>query len=120
MTHRAKHPLKIKIFQSLQGNLAILGIDSFQSIQKDPLNARNLLSLILQCFFIVSSLLYTLYEANSFQEYTDGLSSILALIICNIDFGIITLEMAEWFKNFQFSISEVMDFIFMDDVRAHK
>lgn len=102
LNESVKHRQKMKIFQVLQQNFAILGIDSSQSSRKNPLNAKIFISLFMYGIFIVLSVFYILNEANNFEEYTTGIYSTASIVLTNICYVIITCTMANCFKFIDF------------------
>lgn len=88
----------MKIFQSIQTNFAILGINRNQSVQKHNTNFKNLVSLILHGFITISYLLYLVRIASTFREYTDGIFATSAVIVCGVSMAIVIWTMAKWFK----------------------
>lgn len=102
MAQSAEITPNIKFFQTLQENFAIVGIRSNQSIQKSPFNRRNSVALFMHSILVVLSLLYVLYDAHSFQEYTNGLYSVLAFIVSVICFIIIIWTTDKWFEFIEF------------------
>lgn len=96
--YSVKHPHKMKLFQILQQNFAIWGIDSDHSTRKNPLNAKIMISSVLHGIFIVSSVLYILNEANSFEEYTNGIYSTASLVLTNSCYVIIIWTMKDCFE----------------------
>lgn len=90
---------KMQLFQSVQMNLAILGICPSQSMQIScGFNGKMLkvaffhgLSGILSCLFFV-------YEAHTFREYTDSIYMTSATIMVILYFLILILKMAKLFE----------------------
>lgn len=62
----------MKIFQTVQKNLAILGISSMQSNQAFY-NRKYLLYLLLSGSLIIMNCVFLIYVAKSFKEYTDSI-----------------------------------------------
>lgn len=88
----------MEIFQSIQKNFAILGIDRKQLTEKRNTNDKNLLSLFLHGFFTIAYFLYLVRIANNFREYAAGIFETSAVLICGVSMIIIVRTMPKWFK----------------------
>lgn len=73
------------IFPSIQKFFAIAGINSYQSLQVHPFNARNLTIFSLFGLFSISNVIYFLYIAANFIEYGDIIFrlSTLTVVVVN-------------------------------------
>lgn len=73
------------ILESLHNNLQIIGMTTHQSIQKYPLNVRNVLMLSIFGMNIICNIGFLIYETNNLMEFTDSLyltfTAIMALLI---------------------------------------
>ena len=93
---------KMKIFQIIQKQYAILGISSpNQSAQKNPSNERTTLGFLIFAWNIVSQFVYIFYVASGFMEYVDCISSTCAGIITFVCFAAIVFRKTTLFKNIE-------------------
>lgn len=99
----------VKILQITQNYLAILGIESQQSIQQRPFNEENLKTLAVFSFTTISSIIYFCRAPNDFMEYNQSLCFtatvgntmlLLALVIWKQP------EIFEFIKNFEIIVNE--------------
>lgn len=97
----------MKIFQSIQKNFAVLGIDRNQLLQKHNTNFRNSVSLFLHCFITVSYLVYIVHIASTFREYIDGIFVTSAVVVSGLSMAIVVSAMEKWF-NLIFSLESVI------------
>lgn len=77
---------RIKILQTIQGNLSVIGIEPDLAQPWYPLNARNLLDLLLLGGGVISMSMYIFYEAKTFLEIT-----ISAYLCCGLTFSVFVL-----------------------------
>lgn len=66
------------VFQAFQKNFAIVGINSNVAKQSYPFNVKILLGILLLGSAIVCNLLYVIYKAKTFAEYTQ------TIYICSV------------------------------------
>lgn len=74
---------KIKIFQIIQQNFAILGISSKGSNRNSLVNGNILKALLHSLSYILNATLsgtFLVYRANIFREYIDCINGVSALI----------------------------------------
>lgn len=64
---------KLKIFQSTQKNFFIVGINRSLMVLKYPFNGRILLGYLILILSIICNLMFTVYEAKTFAEYTHSI-----------------------------------------------
>lgn len=86
------------IFRSIQKYFAIAGINSLQSLQVHPFNARNLAILTLFGLFSTFSIIYLLYVASNFTEYADIIYRLSTLIVCAMVYAILVRKMRNVFE----------------------
>lgn len=99
----------MKIFQSIEDNLAILGISSYQSIQVQPFNTRNVTTLLVFGLSVISNCVFLFHVADSFMEYTKCVYVVSTLITSFICFAHLVLKMPklfEFIKNFEQIVEE--------------
>lgn len=75
----------MRLFESIEQYLLIIGIKSNQTIQNYRLNVRNLTILFVFGISIGCDVFYTIYEAENFQQYNISLfitSTLLCILIC--------------------------------------
>lgn len=63
----------MQILESIRYNLQIVGMNSYQSIQKHPFNARNSTSLLIYTISIICNIGFLIGGAKSLMEFTDAL-----------------------------------------------
>lgn len=68
----------MKIFQAFQRNFAIVGITQTVAKQRCPVNVKIFLGILLLGSAILCNLLFVIYEAKTFAEYTQ------TLYICSV------------------------------------
>lgn len=80
----------MKILKLVQKNLLLFGV----GLNQRPFNARNLVTICIICVAIASALTYFFCEAKTFQQYTDSVFYVSALILGLIFtvFGIIEMQ----------------------------
>lgn len=74
---------KLKVFQTTQKNFAMMGISRKLATQAYPLNVRILMGFLILYSLAIFNLIYTIYYAKTFAEYTQSVYvfSLGALII---------------------------------------
>lgn len=89
----------MKLFQTIQKNLSILGISSLHSIEKHPFNAKVL---VVYFNFAITMIFYLLNlgEGHMSQEYIEIGYRISITIICTIHLTILVLKMKSLFELF--------------------
>lgn len=76
-------------------NMVAFGIDLHPTDEKSPFTVKNLSVLFIITTGLISSSLYTFYEAESFEEYVDSayiISIVFVLILLCVNFILITLK----------------------------
>lgn len=89
---------KMKLYQSVQRQFAVLGINSQLLIQKYPFNRTILLMFFSYICNIISFCIFMYYDVNTFREYTDSIyvtSTDVLVVIC---FGNVVFGVAGFFK----------------------
>lgn len=81
--NQAKFP-KLKIFQFVQTKFATVGINRALATQKYPFNGKNIIGFLTLMAAFASSVLYAIYTADSFFEYTQATYAITTtiMVIC--------------------------------------
>lgn len=88
----------MKIFQSIQDNFALLGINSCQSSQKHPFNV-NILATVIWCVFSTASyVLWFIYEADSFGDYMNSALYTFESLICIAGLSALIWKIDQWFQ----------------------
>lgn len=64
---------KLKIFQLIQKNFAIVGIDPNLVTQPYPVNSKILLGFLILTASVICNLMYTLREATTYAEYSHSI-----------------------------------------------
>lgn len=90
----------MRFFESIEQYLLIIGINPNQAYQKNRLNGRNLTILLVLGIGIGFNLLYTIYEAESFQEFNISLFITSTLLITSICFTNLISNMPKIFQFF--------------------
>lgn len=89
---------KIKLFQIIQRNVAILGISSNYSKQNDMLNRNVLKASVFYGLNSTFNTIFLLVEASNFREYIDSIiatTSVFGILFC---FMIVFSEMSKLFE----------------------
>lgn len=103
------HQSKMKIFQTVQEQLAIVGIcSSNQSIQKLSFNKRIVFGFFVFGCQIVSHFVYTFHVANEFMEYMQCICATSGSILILIGFTAIVFGKAALFESIN-NIEQVID-----------
>lgn len=97
-TQTVKLSGKIKIFESVLKNAEILGINLHQANQNHLLNMKFWFILVQFGVVLVSYLCFVTYEANTFEEYTSSIYSILTLLTTALHFLMQQWKMGSLFK----------------------
>lgn len=87
----------MKILQSLQINLGIMGIEANQLTKSHPFNGKNVSTLLILIISSTSANIYLFYEAESFREYTDAFYSTCTVTVCCINYMLIVWNMRRMF-----------------------
>lgn len=85
----------MKLFQECQRNFAILGINSHQRMS---VNGRILITYLVFCVGLFAIAVYFIFEANTFQEYSNNAYIGTAMAIGVTVFTYIVLKTPELFK----------------------
>lgn len=94
----ANHTIgKMKIFQTVQENMSHLGISQYCSMQKNPINWRNMSVLLLQIVSTVMYCMYLFYVAATFKEYTESAYVCMLKFATTIIFTILLWRMQKLF-----------------------
>lgn len=89
---------KMKIFQQIQKNFAILGIDSKSSVQRIPFNARNVSALFLMGVPIVMECIFLNHVVSTFREYIEFIKIIIAMWTGTLALAAIIWKMSDLFR----------------------
>lgn len=90
----------MELFKSIQKYFAIVGISSHQSVQRYPiLNARSLICTFLFILAIIGLVVYTVFLANHFEEYTDCVITTGTTFVLATLFGINIGKMKKMFQS---------------------
>lgn len=101
--------LKIKIFQRVREQYAIIGISpSNQSNQKFPFSKRVFLGFLSFSCTTVSQFVYILYVANDFMECMECVCSLSGTIILFVCFAAIVFRKAKLFDSID-NIEKLID-----------
>lgn len=92
---------KQKIFQTIQKNLATLGMGPDFAMQSYPFNWRILMGFFVMGSFIICCFEFTLYEAETFAEFAQSIcgGSSASFIIFEMFFIVLTLNRLLQFMN---------------------
>lgn len=63
---------KMKIFHSSFKCLEIVGINCYQSLQSNPFNTRNVISLIISVSSVITNSAFLFFKANAFYKLTES------------------------------------------------
>lgn len=69
------------ILESIRNKLQIIGMATYQSIQKYPINTRNLTSLLLHGINVVCNVGFLIYGTKDLMEFTDSLFLTITAIL---------------------------------------
>lgn len=98
----------MRLFESIEQYLLIIGINSNQANQKNHLNVRNSTILLVFGIAIASDVSYAIYAAKTFQEYSISLyitSTLACTLIC---FAKFIWSMSDVFEVFN-TIENIID-----------
>lgn len=99
----------MKILQSNRESLAKLGITSSQSVQKYPVNVKNLVCIVWFGLMTISEAMFLITEANTLKEFVAVLNASLTLVVEYIEFLLHVWKMGKLFEfivNFENLISK--------------
>lgn len=96
------YSVKMKIFISMRKSLAVLGIESHQSIQTRAPYARSVSILIIFASSAISSYVFFIWKAKNFQEYTNSVNTITLLTVATFNFGVIFWKQNDLIKFIEF------------------
>lgn len=98
----------MKIFQTVEENFSSLGISAYQSQQRHPFNAKNVLVLWILCTTLYSDVMYLIREANDFKDYTISIFSACTMTVSILIFTTILAKMRQIFY-YQKHIEEIIN-----------
>lgn len=96
-------------FKIVRNNMAVVGIDLNLSSQNSPFTVKNLAVLSIIMIGVISSILYTFCEADSFEVYVDSTYGTLTLLACGLiftNFILVTVKVNMFLKSFEIVINE--------------
>lgn len=99
----------MKSFEFIRRNMAAVGIDSHLSNQKSPFTIKNVAVLSIISNGLVSSILYTFCEADSFEVYVDstyGTIVLLASGLIFLNFVLVTGKVNVFLNSLESAISD--------------
>lgn len=79
---------KMKILESIQEGFSKLGVTSWQSIQTNPFNGKNVMCLVWLFLMTISVCIFLTEEATSLKEYVNILGSSITLVVIFIEFAL--------------------------------
>lgn len=88
----------MKSFELVRRYFSVLGISSLQRNQKSPFNTKNVFVLFQFILGELSSCLFILLEAQTFEEYANAFGMVLTLTIASFDFFICIWKSQQLFK----------------------
>lgn len=92
----------MKVFQAIQSNFAIVGINPIVAKQPYPFNVKIVLGILLLGSAIVCNLLYVIDDAETFAEYTQTIyiCSVSCLILSALIITILKMKKVFEFINY--------------------
>lgn len=106
----------MKSFEIIRKNMAAVGIDVHQSEQKFPFTAKNVAALSIMTIGMSSSILYTIFVAESFEMYVDTTYATSALFACGFVFTNVilnTLKINLFLSDLESTVSESKKKLYM-------
>lgn len=103
-----KSPIRMEILKLIHNNLQIIGMDTYQSIQKYPFNARNLTSLLIYGINIIFNIRLLISGTKNAMEFTDLLYLTFTVIITVSMFINLNWNMKRLFEFFE-SLESTVD-----------
>lgn len=100
--------IKMKTFQIVERNCALMGITAYQAAQKLPFNARNSLVLFILCITLFSNLMRLIRETNNFKDYTISIFSACTMTVSILIFAILLARLRYLFY-FQHRTEEIIN-----------
>lgn len=91
-------PNKMKIIQITQKNLLYLGIGWYYSMQKYPINRRNLLAFSVLSITTIIDCIYLFHVAATFNEYANSVYTCLTILQGTVIFAFVTCRMRMIFE----------------------
>lgn len=89
--------MEIRVFQSIQRNFAILGIDSYQTKQSHAFNVRNALVLFIFALSIISGCV-SVAHASTFKENINAFHIAVTVAFGGLTFVIVMCQMKIMFQ----------------------
>lgn len=89
---------KIKFLKVTQLNFALVGIDRTLATQRYPMNGRLLMTFLVLNAILICSVMYIIYEADTFKAYLESVYITFATILITGVFIIIILKSHEMFE----------------------
>lgn len=89
---------KMKLFQIIQKKFAFFGITSTQSIEAHPFNEKILLVYVVYGSTWISSVLFLVRRASTFEEYTNNIYITTATAMIIFCFTVVVLRMPKLFE----------------------
>lgn len=91
--------IKIKMFQTVLANYAILDISPKQSIRPILLNKKVLMGFLMFSSLSISFVVYFYQISNDFKDYIECVTTMFAVAIMAICFGALVFKATDFFEN---------------------
>lgn len=91
---------KMKLFQSIQRGLALVGLTSYQSRQKNPFSRKILITTFSYTLTVISFDVYLFCVARTFWEYTENIYTNSQLTVAVFCYIIVVFKMKNIFQGF--------------------
>lgn len=90
--HFEKNNIQVKLFEIPLNNLAFLGIKWDQGSKKYSCTRKIFIALLLCVLCMILTVLFLIYDAKTFSNYTSAMTVLLAYIMCFIIYVILYLN----------------------------
>lgn len=85
-------PPRMKILQLTQMNLAAVGVNRNLSLQSYPIDMKIIIGFLILGLFFTFTLMYTIFEAKTFNEYTQSSFMVAVATLVILEFAIVVLN----------------------------
>lgn len=89
---------KLKVFGILVENFAAAGINPNLALQTYPVNGKILMGFLVPCFWICSTVLFTITDAQTFFEFTQAAFASSFAMLVTLTLLIMVLKVQQMFE----------------------
>lgn len=88
----------MKVLVTIENCAKVLGIRRLEPDQTNPFNRRNICVLLIYVLYFISTTAFLLFDANTFQEFTECFFAFITVLFISIGFLLNILKTTELFQ----------------------